>query len=125
MDIFQRHGKRVIPDPSHFVPDIFPELRRFIIKACHHEREERYQDIPEALGDLAPLLNQHLPAIPFREDRQNSVTILFRYTDKQREDFDRLMREFSRRSRELDIDFDVCNGHFCREDRYVQELRFL
>lgn len=107
MEIFQRNGQRVIPDPALFVPGIFPELRRFIIKACHHEREERYQDILDALGELAPLATQHLAAIPSREELENSATITFRYTDKQREDFNRLMREFSRRSRELDIEFDV------------------
>ncbi|EKD39765.1 MAG: hypothetical protein ACD_75C00302G0017 [uncultured bacterium] len=108
MEIFQNNGQRVLPDPLLFVPEIFPELRWFIIKACQHEREERYQDILDALGELAPLpTTQHLAAIPSPEEQPNSATITFRYTDKQREDFNRLMREFSRRSRELDIDFDV------------------
>lgn len=107
MEIFQNSGQRVIPDPSQFLPDIFPELKRFITKACHHEREGRYQDIPEALAELAPLPTQHLAAIPSRQEQQNCATVTFRYTDKQREDFNRLMGEFSRRSRELDIEFDV------------------
>ena len=106
MEIFQSNNQRVIPDPSHFVPGIFPELKRFIIKACHHQKGERYQDISEALRDLAPLPDQHLTAMS-REEQQNSATITFRYTEKQREDFNRLMREFSRRSSELDIEFDV------------------
>jgi eukaryotic-like serine/threonine-protein kinase len=108
MKIFQGDGQRVIPDPAQFLPDILPGLRRIIVKACQHERQERYRDISEVISDLAPILNQHSAAIPSREEQQKSATITFRYTGKQREDFDRLLSEFSRRSRELDIEFDVC-----------------
>ena len=107
MEIFQGDGQRVMPDPSQYVPDILPELRQIIVKACQHERQERYRDISEVISDLAPLLNQHPAAIPSREKQQKIATITFRYTGKQREDFDRLLLEFSRRSRELDIEFDV------------------
>ncbi len=110
MEIFRKNDQRMIPDPSYLVPGIFPELRRFIVKACHHEREERYRDISEALGDLASLPAQNLAAMPPREEQRNIATITLRYTDKQREDFNRFMREISRRSRELDIEFDVFNN---------------
>ncbi|GAB6194649.1 hypothetical protein JCM39068_44050 [Desulfocastanea catecholica] len=60
MTIFQDNGQRVLPDLANFVPDILPELRRIIIKACQHARKDRYQDVPEVIGDLAPLLNQHV-----------------------------------------------------------------
>ncbi len=106
MAIFQDGGQRVLPDPSQFSPDILPELRMVILKACQHDREIRYQNISQLICDLAPLLNRNLLATPSQEEQQNT-TITFRYSDKQRQDFDRLLLEFGRRSRELNIELDV------------------
>jgi len=106
MAIFQDGGQRVLPDPSQFSPGILTELRMVILKACQHDREKRYQNISQLICDLAPLLNRNLLATPSQEEQQNT-TITFRYSDKLRQDFDRLLLEFGRRSRELNIEFDV------------------
>ena len=107
MVIFQGHNQRVIPDPAQFVPDILPEIRQVILKACHHDKRERYHDISELISDLAPLLNLHLVATLPQEEQQKGTTIRFRYPANQQQDFDRLLIEFSRRAKDLDIDFDV------------------
>ncbi|WP_459947684.1 protein kinase domain-containing protein [Desulfocastanea catecholica] len=107
MTIFQEDGQRVLPDPANFVPDILPELRRIIGIACQHDRKKRYQDVTEVIGDLVPLLNQHVAALPSLKEQQESAIITFSYSGKQREDLDRLLLEFSRRSRELDIEIQI------------------
>ncbi|MDK9708565.1 MAG: protein kinase [Desulforhopalus sp.] len=107
LTIFQENGQRVLPDPADLLPEIPPELRRIIVKACQHMRKDRYQDIAEVLDDLAPLYNQHVVALPSRTKQQESATIICRYSRKKREDLDRILLEFIRLSEELDIEIQV------------------
>ncbi len=41
-----------IPDPKDFEPDLPDSLRRFILKACRLNPEERYSDMKQAIEDL-------------------------------------------------------------------------
>ncbi len=42
-----------IPDPGDIIPDLPESLRRFIIKSCRPNPEDRYQDMTAAINDLA------------------------------------------------------------------------
>jgi serine/threonine protein kinase len=118
MVIFQGNGQRVIPDPACFVPDILPALRRVILKACRHDKHERYHNITELINDLEPLLNLHLVNTLPLEEQHKSTTITFRCSAEQQQDFDRLLMEFSHRARDLGIDFDV----YSIQDQTSQKL---
>ena len=48
-----------IPDPAREIPDMPKTLRDFILKACARDPSERYQDIPEALEALKPLVSNY------------------------------------------------------------------
>ena len=107
MVIFQGNGQRMVPDPACLVPDILPALRRVILKACRHDKKERYHNITELISDLEPLLNLHYVNTLPQEEQQKSTTITFRCSAKQQQDVNRLLMEFSDRARDLDIDFNV------------------
>lgn len=107
MEIFQAHAPRIIPDPGDFVPDMFPEMRRFIVKSCQHEREKRYQDITEVLRELKPLLLTTISRMPEQKDEQNTTAVLFRYAAHQLDNVHLLIQDVRRRSGELGIEFEV------------------
>ncbi len=49
----RRRRAEAIPDPAARVRGLPEALRRFILKACHHNPKRRYTDAAEALGALA------------------------------------------------------------------------
>ena len=55
-DIMDQHLYRGVPDPLEIVPGLPDALRRFIMKACHRNPNQRYQNIGQALKDLLPLI---------------------------------------------------------------------
>ncbi len=56
--LMDMHIKVGIPDPEEMVPGLPEALRRFIIKACHRDPGQRYQDADQALNDLLPLARE-------------------------------------------------------------------
>ena len=57
--LMDMHVHEDIPDPAEIVPDLPGVLRRFIIKACHRDPNQRYQNMIEAQNDLLPLVNEY------------------------------------------------------------------
>lgn len=55
--------KEEIPDPSLECPDIPENLRRFIIKACRRDPEERYRNTDEAMIDLIAVKKNIKPSM--------------------------------------------------------------
>jgi hemerythrin-like domain-containing protein len=53
--IMNTHINQDIPDPITLVPDLPEALRRFIIKACHRDPDQRYLDAGQAYKDILPL----------------------------------------------------------------------
>jgi len=60
-DIMKLHVNQDIPDPITLLPDLPEALRRFIIKACHRDPNQRYPDIGQALKDILPLADELVP----------------------------------------------------------------
>ncbi len=50
--------KKQIPDPKVLIPELTDSFRRFIIKACRLNPEERYADMSQALKDLSQAANE-------------------------------------------------------------------
>jgi serine/threonine protein kinase len=106
-EIYQAHKERNIPDPIVYKPDIIPELRAFIIKACRHQKKNRYQNVSEAIKTLT-VENKTLDTI-IKKNHEISTTITLSCEQPQQSSFDRLVAEFSRRSSELNISFNINN----------------
>jgi len=50
------HLTQDIMDPGDIIPDIPDELRRFILKSARCDRDQRYQDMDQAMAVLGPLV---------------------------------------------------------------------
>lgn len=60
-DLIESHLEKDIPDPAEIVPDIPPELRSLIMKACRCDQAERLRDVNEALEIIRPLVGTDIP----------------------------------------------------------------
>jgi serine/threonine protein kinase len=58
-----------IPDPAEKVPDLPEALRRFILKACRRDPQERYQNTSQVLEDLGSIAT----TIPSRSRNRKSA----------------------------------------------------
>ncbi len=106
-EMYQTHKERNIPDPIVYKPDIIPELRAFIIKACQHQNKNRYQNVVEAIKALA-VENKILDTL-IKKNHEICTTITLSCEHRLQGDFDRLVAEFRRRSSDLNISFSINN----------------
>ncbi len=106
-EMYQNHKERNIPDPIVDKPDIIPELRAFIMKACRHRKENRYQNAVEAIKGLA--VGNNNSDMFIKKNHEISTTITLSCEQRQQGDFDRLIAEISRQSSALNISFCVNN----------------
>jgi tRNA A-37 threonylcarbamoyl transferase component Bud32 len=93
-----------IPDPADIVPDLPKKLRQFILKACSRDRNERYQNVAEALKDLQPLANS-LGAAPGTDASANRkmATMFLMYREEHQPQLNRMMEEFCEKVNELGV----------------------
>ncbi|WP_240910177.1 serine/threonine-protein kinase [Desulfopila sp. IMCC35008] len=106
MAIFQGGGPRTMVDPAALVPDIHTELRRIIIKACHHDRSQRYHTVPELINDLEALPKPEPATALTLEKHQQGATVTLRYSAKQQQEFECFMAELRLRAKSLGIGID-------------------
>ncbi|MCP4338486.1 MAG: protein kinase [Desulfobulbaceae bacterium] len=106
-EMFRLGTSRKIGDPALLVPDILPELRKFILKACQHERKKRYQSVPEAIETLRPAISQGIKKNSNNSDRGKLTTIILRYDQKQQAALNRLLTDFSIKTNTIGIDLKL------------------
>lgn len=107
MTIFRGGGPRVMIDPATLLPEIMPKLRQIIMRACHHDRNERYHTVPDLIYDLELLQKHHPAPVPIRESCRNGATVTFRYSQEQQRQFEQFMEELNLRAKSLGIDIDI------------------
>jgi serine/threonine protein kinase len=106
-EMYQSHKERNLPDPIVYQPDIIPKLREFILKASQHHEKKRYQNAVEAIKALGA--ENKSPDMLIKKNHEISTTITLSCEHRQRDDFDRLIEELSRRSNDLNISFSLNN----------------
>jgi serine/threonine protein kinase len=108
--LLDMHLKSDIPDPGELAPDLPDGLRRFILKACRRNREDRYQSAAQALSDLNALaqalgLTRRSP-LP---DQRKMSTVFLVYREDNRLELNRLMENFSAKAKALGVEIKIAD----------------
>lgn len=106
-EMFRLGTPRDIEDPARFSPDLPKELREFILKACQHERKNRYQSVGEVLTTLHPAISQGNKKNTGSNNRGKLTTIILRYDPKQQAALNRLLSEFSTKTNTIGVDLKL------------------
>jgi serine/threonine protein kinase len=96
--------KQDIPDPAELAPDIPAALRRFILKACARDLDQRYQDVSGIINDLQPLADDHRPTI--KDDisaNRKMATMFLLYNDEHQPELNRMMEDFCEKVNKLGV----------------------
>jgi CRP-like cAMP-binding protein len=106
----EMHVEEDIPDPAGHITDLPEGMRKFILKACARDIEQRYRDIPALLQDLNPLarelgVTERAPAAA----RKRMTTLFMIYEDQQQLELNKLMEEFSGRLADMGITFKAAD----------------
>jgi len=108
--LMEMHLTHDIPDPGTFVPDLPYALRRFIIKSCHRDPNQRYQDVGHALEDLQPLVEEFtLTQNQTPIETQKMITLFLSFKDSHQHALSQLLEEFSGKVKELGIDLKAAD----------------
>jgi len=103
--LIKMHINADIPDPGERVTELPERLRRFILKACHRDPDERYQNMSKALADLRPLSEEI--SLPYKhpdEANRKTATIFLSYKDENHRALRHLLEKFGDEAKELGID---------------------
>ncbi len=113
IEMFRLGIPRDIADSALSAANMVPELRAFILKACQHQRANRYQNIREAFTALQPAISHYnwkeSESINDSEksDGGSLTTITVRYEPGQLAALKRLLSEFSIQTSKIGIDLKV------------------
>ena len=103
-------AKHIVPDPAGQVPGLPEILRRFIIKACAENPEDRYQNATAALKDLLVLAKSYgLESEIQPSEKRKMMNLFLLYNEKQQLALKRLLEEFSTKTRKLGVDLKVAD----------------
>jgi len=102
--VMELHVQKDIPDPADAVPDMPAGLRRFILRACARDLEQRYRNIAEAERDLLAVANDLGVSIGADgQGMRQMATLIMIYNEEHQLALNRLMEEFTGRVKELGI----------------------
>ena len=96
--------KQDIPDPAELAPDIPAALRKFILKACARDLDQRYQNVSEIIKDLQLLAEDHRPT--FKDDisaNRKMATMFLLYNDEHQPELNRMMEDFCEKVNQLGV----------------------
>ncbi len=106
-----KHLTMDIPDPGKIVPDLPPELRQFILKACRREPGERYASAAEALDALMALWHRRnftKKSVPAGQQKMKALFLV--YEEGQESAVNRLIMELGTRADEMEITINVADA---------------
>jgi serine/threonine protein kinase len=103
-------AKHKVPDLTGQVPGLPEMLRRFILKACAENPEDRYQNVTAALKDLLVLAKSYrLEADIHPPEKRKMMNLFLIYNEKQQLALKRLLEEFSVKTRKLGVDLKAAD----------------
>jgi len=101
---------RELPDPSKWQPGLPEILRRFILKACAPQPEERFQSARQALKHLQPLYDSYGLDRQSQVDKHRKVvTFSLLYSGKDQPALKKLLQEFSDKLKQLDAEIKAAD----------------
>ena len=109
-ELFRSEGRRDIPDPALKDPDILPQLREFILKACQHDSSSRYQTIAEILAELFAFPTDQDIRQADNISSQKLTTITLRYEQGQQAVIDDLLADVRAKAGSFDIEFGLIDS---------------
>jgi CRP-like cAMP-binding protein len=102
---------REIPDPSKWQPGLVEMLRRFILKACARQPEERFQSARQALEHLQPLYDSYgLDRQSQIDKHRKTVTFSLLYSGKDQPALKKLLQEFNDKLKQLDAEIKAADS---------------
>ena len=107
-ELLEMRETQEIPDPAEFTQDIPVLLRKFILKSCRRNVEDRYKSISEAMEDLRSLvkpLGMNQKAKGDLKEIQTSLEL--RYESDQNGVVENLLKEFRQKAKEAGVDMNV------------------
>jgi tRNA A-37 threonylcarbamoyl transferase component Bud32 len=107
MDMPAKHN---VPDLAGQVPGLPEILRRFIIKACAENPDNRYQNATAALKDLLVLAKSYgLESEIQTSEKRKMMNLILLYNENQQLALKRLLEEFSTKTKKLGVDFKAAD----------------
>jgi CRP-like cAMP-binding protein/tRNA A-37 threonylcarbamoyl transferase component Bud32 len=111
-ELRKMHINEDISDPAKIVPDMPKDLRRFILKACQRDMNERYQDIDQILADLHPLIMRFgINVNKYKREERKITNIVLLYEKEKQFALSRLMDEFSAKAKDIGVVMKVADFH--------------
>ena len=108
--LMELHLNRGIPDPAEAIPNIQEPLRRFILRACQQDPDQRYQTADQALDDLNRLAEElGIAGTHPAEDKINMTSLFMVYNENQQPAVKQLMENLRAQARELGIDLKAAD----------------
>ena len=105
LSLIEMHLEQDIPDPATIRSDIPETLRRFVLKACARNPDDRYQSIEAVLEALLPLAEElGLSPDPRARNKKGLTTLHLIYEDGQRLALKQLLEEFNAKARKIGVE---------------------
>jgi predicted Ser/Thr protein kinase len=102
------HLSHEIPDPAASVPNLLPDLQRFIIKSCQRDPNLRYDNFKQALADLKRIGSQlEVDSKSLAATKRKQTTLMLSFEDKSKPELQQLVEEFSAKVRKLGVDLTM------------------
>ncbi len=103
--------KQEIPDPAEIVPDLPEALRKFILKACARDINQRYQNMDQAIAVLRPLVqDSRLQRNDLTIEKKKNFSLLLTYTDENQSALKRLVEVFKANVQALGVDVKITDN---------------
>jgi serine/threonine protein kinase len=103
--VMEMRANNEIPDPATQISDLPTTLRDFILRACARDPSMRYQDIPEALEALKPLIGDDAQTNGRASGTQRKIRMFYIiYGDEQQTGLRKAMEEFNAKVQSLGIE---------------------
>ena len=103
--------KQDIPDPAEIVPGLPEAFRKFILKACARDINQRYQNMDQAIAVLRPLVqDSRLQRNDLTIEKKKNSSLLLTYTDENQSALKRLVEVFKANAQALGVDVKITDN---------------
>lgn len=110
-DSMETRCKQEIHDPAELVPNLQEGIRKFIVKACRINPEQRYQNMKEAQETLQSLSRNRRRTIDEQPDDIRNITTLFLlYKNENEHDFTPVLEKYISKIKEIGVDLKIVEG---------------
>lgn len=103
--------KQDIPDPAEIVPGLPEAFRKFILKACARDINQRYQNMDQVTAVLRPLVqDSRLQRNDLTIEKKKNSSLLLIYTNENQSALKRLVEVFKANAQALGVDVKITDN---------------